>query len=211
MVYFWIELKGDLKLKFTPDIDLNSRLRNGDNKAFELIYNRYSRELYYFINKYISDRERCDDIIHDSFLNLWNARERIRDSHPVQNYLFRITRNLVFKELRKQINTSQIFKNENSNEELEIHGENCVENSLADKEYSYIYNLAIDTLPPQRKRIFRMSREEGLNYKEIAGNLEISTQTVKEHMSLAMKSIKDYIAKEHDIILKGILIVFFLS
>ena len=87
-------------------------------------------------------------------------------------------------------------------ESLEVQGTECVERSLLDKEYATIYNLAVEILPPQRKRIFRMSREEGLSYKEIAGNLEISTQTVKEHMSLAMKTIKDYIAKEHDILLK---------
>ena len=198
-------------MKFTSDIDLNLRLKNGESDAFEVIYNRYVKELYYFTNRYIQDSSLCDDIIHDSFLSLWNARERIRNSHPVKNYLFRITRNLIFKELKNQVNTSQIFKGVDSYETLEVKSGNSVEDSFADKEYSYIYNLAVDTLPPQRQRIFRMSREEGLNYKEIAGNLEISTNTVKEHMSLAMKSIKDYIAKEHDIILKGILVAIFLS
>jgi len=197
-------------LDYISDISLNSRLKNSDHDAFVFIYNSLAKELYYFVKKYIKDEAICDDIIHDSFLNLWNARERIQTTHPIRHYLFRITRNLVYKEIKKQISAS-ILLTVDVVEHEKIEGGECVERTILDKEYANIYNLAINTLPPQRKRIFRMSREEGLTYKEIAGNLEISTQTVKEHMSLAMKSIKDYIAKEHDILLKTIFILVFFN
>jgi len=190
------------------DYNLNSRFKNSDHDAFVIIYNSMAKEMYYFVKKYIKDEAICDDIIHDSFLNLWNARERIKTTHPIRHYLFRITRNLIYKEIKKQISASILLKMDSEIYE-QIDGGECVERKILDKEYANIYNLAINTLPPQRKRIFRMSREEGLTYKEIAGNLEISTQTVKEHMALAMKSIKDYIAKEHDILLKTILILVF--
>ncbi|MVZ60795.1 RNA polymerase sigma-70 factor [Sphingobacterium humi] len=191
-------------------INLNIRLKNGDHDAFVLLYTSNSNELYHFVNKYIKDSSICDDIIHDTFLNLWNARTRISPEHPIKHYLFRICRNLIYKEIKKQVNTALLFNTQLA-ESLEVQGTECVERSLLDKEYATIYNLAVDILPPQRKRIFMMSREEGLSYKEIAGNLEISTQTVKEHMSLAMKTIKDYIAKEHDILLKITLLWLFFN
>lgn len=193
-------------MDFKGDTNINLLLKAGDHTAFVRIYNMHSKELYYFVKRYFKDDSICDDIIHDAFLNLWNSRARILDSHPIGHYLFRITRNLVYKELKKQLTTATLFQN-TLTELDQVQGSECVEKALFNKEYDNIYNLAIDTLPPQRKRIFRMSREEGLTYKEIAGDLKISTQTVKEHMSLAMKSIKDYIAREHDIILKAILIL----
>jgi len=189
------------------DTSLNTRLKNSDHDAFVSIYNRHAKELYYFVNKYIKESSVCDDIIHDAFLNLWNARTRIKDSYPVHFYLFRIVRNLIYKELKKRINFNLLFQY--NSEILDVKGEDDVEDKVLDKEYTEIYHLALNTLPPQRKRIFKMSREEGLSYKEIASNLEISTQTVKEHMSLAMKAIKDYIAKEHDILLKSLLFLIF--
>lgn len=200
--------KGREVLENRNDTNLNTQLRNGVHSAFLTIYNTYARELYFFTKKYIRENSVCDDIIHDSFLNLWNARARIKDSPSVQFYLFKIARNLVFKELKKQIASAQLFEYE-QHHLLDVDGGDCVESILVTKEYNNIYDLAINTLPPQRKRIFRMSREEGMSYKEIASHLDISNQTVKEHMSLAMKSMKDYIAKEHNIILKSVLCLLF--
>jgi len=191
--------------------EINIRLRSGDHQAFVEIYDANAKVLYHFVKKYIQNNAVIDDIIHDSFLLLWKSRDRIKVAHPVSHYLFRITRNQVFKELKKQIRTAEVFPLSTTPLFDEACKSYTAEESLIDKEYDSIYELAINRLPPQRKRIFKMSREEGLSYKEIAGDLEISSQTVKEHMSLAMKSIKDYIAKEHHILLKSVVLYFSFS
>lgn len=185
--------------------EINIRLRNSEHQAFVEIYDANAKLLYHFIKKYIQNQAVIDDIIHDSFLLLWKSRERIKVTHPVSHYLFRIARNQVFKELKKQIKLAEVFQ-ASIPHGVEVCAGYTVEETLIDKEYDSIYELAINRLPPQRKRIFKMSREQGLSYKEIAGDLEISSQTVKEHMSLAMKSIKDYIAKEHHILFKTLLL-----
>ncbi len=183
---------------------MNISIKNGDHKAFIILYDKHAKEMYHFMKRYIQSSEVIDDLIHDTFINLWNARARINTNKPIQPYLYRIARNLMFKEIKKQIIQANLFVDVNQAEN-KVSSQYCIENMLYEKEYFTIYNLAINRLPPQRKRVFRMSREEGLSYSEIAGSLEISTQTVKEHMSLAMKSIKEYIAKEHDILLKAVI------
>ena len=79
---------------------------------------------------------------------------------------------------------------------------------VVEGELDEIYGLAIDKLPSQRKRIFRMCREQGLSHKEIAQHLNISPNTVKEHMSLAMRTIKEYLAKDHDLIFAVLILSF---
>ncbi|MBE8721489.1 RNA polymerase sigma-70 factor [Sphingobacterium pedocola] len=186
---------------------INIRVREGDHQAFLEIYNRFNKTLYHFVKKFIQDTDVIDDTIHDAFLNLWNARHRIEGNHPIEGYLFRITRNLIFKQLKSQLKSAEAMVELRYFEEKRA-VQQSVEQLVIHEEYEGIYELAIDRLPPQRKKIFIMSREKGLSYKEIAQFLEISPNTVKEHMSLAMKSIRDYIAKDHDVILK--LLIFFL-
>ena len=187
---------------------INIRLRDGDHKAFLEIYNRHSKTLYHFARKFIQDTDVIDDIIHDSFLNLWNARHRIKGEYPIESYLFRIVRNLVFKHLKSQLRSTEAMVELKYFEE-ERSVARSAEQAVIEEEYEDIYELAIDRLPPQRKKIFMMCREEGLSHKEIAQFLNISPNTVKEHMSLAMKTIQDYIAKDHGVILSLVFVLLF--
>lgn len=188
---------------------INSRLRDSDHDAFLEVYDGHAKALYHFVRKFIYDTATIDDIVHDSFLQLWNARERIRPNFPIQNYLYKIARNLVYKKLKAHLKFLEIqgelaYIAENRNIQY------SVEDTFIDAEYRDIYQSAVEQLPSQRRRIFKMSRQDGLSHKEIAERLNISVNTVKEHMSLAMRSIQEYIAREHDIILK-VLVFYLLS
>ncbi len=187
---------------------INIRLKEGDHKAFYEVYNRFNKTLYHFVKKFIQDTDIIDDIIHDAFLNLWNARHRIKQDYPIESYLFRITRNLVFKQLKSQLKSAEALVELRYFEEKRVI-QHSAEQSVIEDEYEGIYELAIDRLPPQRKKIFMMCREQGLSHKEIAQFLNISPNTVKEHMSLAMKTIQDYIAKDHGVILSLLFVLLF--
>ncbi|MGB3065827.1 RNA polymerase sigma-70 factor [Sphingobacterium thalpophilum] len=178
---------------------LNVRLREGDHYAFMEAYEKYNKGIYHFVKRFIQDADTIDDIIHDAFLNLWKYRSNIKNNLSLQAYLYRISRNIIFKHLKEKMRAAEaILETANTNQPLD--NSPPADYSLESNEYNRIYELAIDQLPPQRKRIFIMSREEGLSYKEIADHLKISPNTVKEHMSLALKTIREYIAKDHGII-----------
>lgn len=186
--------------------ELNIRLREGDHEAFYEVYSRFNKSLYHFSRKFIQDEDLIEDIIHDAFLNLWNARERISDAYRIESYLFRITRNLIYKHLRAMLRAAELVSELSYVDERKAL-QSSPEHAVLTNEYDNIYELAVERLPPQRKRIFVLSREKGLSHKEIAQFLQISPNTVKEHMSLAIKSIRDYIAKEHDVILKFVVVM----
>ncbi|MCY4778794.1 RNA polymerase sigma-70 factor [Sphingobacterium sp. UT-1RO-CII-1] len=178
--------------------NLGLLIRDGDHLAFMKLYEKYVDGLFNFIRKFIADENVVEDLIHDSFYNLWRYRRNIKEGHPIQNYLYRIARNEVYKELTKQIQRKTTLSTYAENKKGMFEG--SAYQTVLEDELGEIYNMAINKLPPQRKRIFIMCREEGLSHKEIAEHLNISPNTVKEHMSLAMRTIKDYITKEHDVI-----------
>lgn len=187
--------------------ELGPLLKEGDHKAFMQLYDHYVDGLFNFIKKYISDDEVAEDIIHDSFYNLWKYRHNIKQDRSIHGYLYRIVRNEVYKAIRAQIQQKSMLSLYTEKKRRIVEG--SAHEWVVERELDEIYGLAVDTLPPQRKRIFRMCREEGLSHKEIAQHLNISPNTVKEHMSLAMRTIKEYLAKDHDVIFV-VLILFLL-
>lgn len=184
---------------------VNARLKSGEHAAFMEIYERHHQQLYNFVYKYIQDSNLVDDILHDAFLKLWEARSRVSLRFPIHQYLFRITRNLVFQELKNKARTLSLIA-DLSRGSTELDYFSAADFKYQEKEYEEIYQKAVDSLPPQRQRVFILCREKGASYKEAAQILQISPQTVKEHMALALKSIRSYLGAYQDIVFLCVLI-----
>ncbi|MBS7564102.1 RNA polymerase sigma-70 factor [Mucilaginibacter sp. Bleaf8] len=180
-----------------------ARLQCGDVNAFRQIYDYYHGKLFYYVLRFIKVPELAEDVIHDVFLKLWEIREQVKPELSLTGYLYRISRNQVFK-LLKQIAT----QTELQNQIIHIISESITEaeSGLQWQEYSVLLQQAINKLPPQRQRVFKLCRQEGKTYEETAALLGISRYTVKEHMVLAMKSIKDYLHHNTDIVFTLIIV-----
>ncbi|PWG80625.1 RNA polymerase sigma factor [Pararcticibacter amylolyticus] len=186
------------------DAIIFARLKNGDKDAYLAIYNRYHSPVYYFILKYVKIPDLAEDILHDTFLKLWEVRTKIRPEIAGIGYLYRISRNLVFKMMKRISTDGELRKHvieAISDLAVQITGD-----QVEWKEYSGLLEDAISLLPPQRQRVFKLCRLEGKTYEETAKLLGLSKNTVKEHMVLAVKFIKEYFYKNADIIL-GLLLL----
>ena len=174
---------------------LLQRLRLGENDAFLELYNIYHPALYRYVLRFVKVPAIAEDILQDAFLNIWEIRERIDPDLSFKAYLYRICRNSVFKLVKKiagdeglRLQVMLQFKQSVSDADLKVRWQ----------QYEEILYAAIDQLPPQRQRVFMLCREEGLTYDQAAEQLGISRNTVKEHMVLAMKSIKEYFQHHGD-------------
>jgi RNA polymerase sigma-70 factor (family 1) len=184
-----------------PGIDepeILRRLKNGDTIAYLDIYNRYHAGLYCYVLRFVKLPEIAEDIVHDVFIKLWDARESIKPELFTMGYLYRISRNQVFKMMKKISHDEQLRKQVLFKLEQLMPGV-LLEEQLQWKQYESVLEHAIANLPPQRRRVFNLCRQEGKTYQEAAELLGISSHTVKEHMMLAMKSIKDYTYRHTDI------------
>jgi RNA polymerase sigma-70 factor (ECF subfamily) len=166
------------------------RLQKGDSDAFLELYNQYHPALYHYVLRFVKSPAIAEDVLQDVFLKIWEIKSRIDPALSFKAYLYRICRNSVFKLLKKMA----------VDEDLRLQVLQQFTQSVADadlkilwQQYEEILQAAINRLPPQRQKVFRLCREEGKTYEQVADELGISRNTVKEHMVLAMKLIREHV------------------
>jgi RNA polymerase sigma-70 factor, ECF subfamily len=167
---------------------LAERIKLGDKRAFELFFRMLNVRLCVFANRYLNDPEMAQDIVQDAFIHLWESRDDINPEENLKSYLFKIVQNQAINKLKRRKTESKyieilklvyIENNVPSTHELYISGE--LEDHLAE---------SINQLPAGCREIFRMSRHDGLKYREIADILHISSKTVEAQMSKALKLLR---------------------
>ncbi len=164
------------------DIDLLLRLRNGDENAFESIFKKYYASMVLFAMNYLHDRDRSESIVQDVFVIFWEKRF-VLDISSLRGYLVVAVRNRCHNELKRQ----GVIRNYEKS--IEPNVEEWPQ--FPEKENIEKINKIIEELPPRRKKIFKMSRLEGLKYKEIADILAISPKTVEVQMGKALKYLRE--------------------
>ena len=167
---------------------LSIRIKIGDKQAFELLFKTYYPTLCSFSNKYLINPEEAKDVVQDVFLKLWENRNEIDPKESLKAYLFRITANNSIDKLRRRkVKT----KYDDVLKLVYIDSyEPSPHNSLLEQELSEYIDHALKKIPPQCRKVFDLSRIEGLKYNEIAEFLKISVKTVEGHMSKALAIIR---------------------
>lgn len=171
--------------------ELFERIKKNDEKAFEILFHKYYGHLCSFATKIINDDVASEEIVQDFFVKLWEKREQFFIETSIKNYFFRSVKNLCLNFI--QHNKTKIKYAQTVISEVENNfsdDSNYPEIDLAEK-----IEESINSLPEKRQEIFRLSRQEGLKYHEIAKKLNISIKTVETQMSLAMKTLRDKLKK----------------
>lgn len=170
---------------------LVERLAADDRDAFEACYYKYHAPLYRFALKLLKSPMLAEEVVHDTFLKIWENRQRLDAALSLRSYLFTITRNDVLNLLARSAREAAIAQ-----EILASFGEgihNATENEVVYNDYHRIVQQAIDQLPPQRRQVFTLCRLEGKSYEEAATLLNISTGTVSDHMVKAGKTLRQFL------------------
>jgi RNA polymerase sigma-70 factor, ECF subfamily len=172
-----------LKLQPTSDFE---KIQSGDIATFEKVFREYYEYLCFQAYKILRDRDEAEEIVQDTFVKIWNKRHDIQINLSLKGYLAQTIRNGCYN----QIKYNQVRREYASMAQKEMaiaeHGELLVPDELAEK-----INRAIDNLPAERKKIFLMSRHDGLKYQEIADALGISVKTVESQMGKALKYLRE--------------------
>lgn len=175
------------------DDQLIHLLRKDNRAAFTEIYNRYSKTLAAFVNQSskLHDLDDAMDVLHDLFVWLWEERHRLVVKGNLKNYLFTAVRYRIIDSVRKN-STRQKYAD--LLEQMAQNFAHTPQQHLEAKELNLLVGVALDELSPRIKEIYRLSREEHLSSKEIAEQLEISEQTVKNQLTTALKHIRNTIS-----------------
>lgn len=162
-------------------------LKDGDESAFRVIFDLHFKRLYTFCFRLLKNREQAEEVVNDTLMNVWQNRHKLNADFPVLPYLYTITRRLALNMLRDMATSKRAI------DQLWINMEkmsNTTEDSVLLNDLQRFTDEALVNLPPQQQLVFKMSRFEGLNFDEIAGKLNISRNTVKNHLVAALKTLK---------------------
>ncbi|HET6993696.1 MAG TPA: RNA polymerase sigma-70 factor [Chitinophagaceae bacterium] len=163
-------------------------IADGDQKAFTRLVDMYWNKVYGHALAYTKSSPRAQEITQDVFLQVWIKRQTLSEVNDFNNFLFILGKNKIISSMRKKLD--------------ELAGKEPVDLLedvlLPDRqlEYKQVYHQimeAIENLPPTRKLVFKMSRIEGLTYEEISQRLNISRNTVKEHIVRGLSFIRTFI------------------
>ncbi len=182
-------------LKNQENTDENKLLRklvSGDEMAFEILFYRYRGKLGNFVKRSLPPHVDMEETVHEIFLRIWESRTFLDPDRPFSPYLFRVARNFVIDELRKNIG-HQLYLNDLSF--LNDVGTNTTELGIEDAELQNWFKNLLDKLPEKRREIFEMHRLEGLSYQEIASKMNISENTVDTQIRRTLNLFREEIKK----------------
>lgn len=162
---------------------LLEKLAHGDRPSFDALYRRYAAKTEEFLCRMLKDRAEAEDITHDLFLKIWQNRASMAGVTAFGPYLFRMARNAVYDRFDSRTVRMNFAKQVNPLPEYELP-------DVDNRDLLLLIQLAVEKMPEQRRRIFRMSREEGIANDEIARQLSISTRTVENQISRALSELR---------------------
>ena len=171
----------------TEDRELFLKLRDNDERAFQTLFRKYYPAMCHFARQFLNDFEMAEETVQDMFVKIWEKRAALNIETSVKHYLFRSVRNHCLNQIQHEKIKKQYANMVLETAQQEINPEHFyIEVDLIQR-----IEQSIESLPPKRKEIFRLSREQGLKYKEIADELNISVKTVEAQMGLALKHLRE--------------------
>lgn len=169
-------------------------LRKGSHRAYNAIYDMYADKLFGFVFAHTKSRELANDLVQETFLKLWTMRESLSMEGSLLAMLFTISHNKMIDTFRAQINKVEFedYIEFSENAELE---DNAIERKIYYDDFLKALKLCKNLLPNRQMEIFEMSRENGKSIEEIASELKISEQTVKNQLTSALKTLRAELVK----------------
>jgi RNA polymerase sigma-70 factor (ECF subfamily) len=174
--------------------ELLQQVADGSQDAFARIYEMHRQRLYNYLLGITKAAEVAEDILVDVFMKLWIGREMLVRIENLEGFLHKVAYNKAmdfFKTTARHARLQQVYAQRIDQPQQNL------EDWLIDEEARRILREAINQLPPQRKLIYTMSREQGLSYDEIAKALHLSRNTVKGTIMAATRSISEYLQKKY--------------
>lgn len=190
-IYAWF-IVSIFILSKVDDTDISVLIRKvklGDHRAFQDLFNRYHQMLYrYLVGKKVRE-EVAQDIVQQAFIWVWENRTSLDPDKSLKAYLFRIA----YTRFLNTIRDAKKFKDE-ENEMLTVESGDQADDQIINAELKKKIEHAINQLPDKRRQVFELCYLEEFTYKEAAQTLECSVKTIENHMGLALKQLRELLS-----------------
>ena len=174
------------------------QLKLGKQDALQAIFKQYYKYLLVTASNITNDQAIAKDLVQDVFFEIWKKRERLSIQSSLKAYLRKavVNRSLNFLKTHKRFDWGEDqFDTQAPSKEV------SVQQQLEVKDLQQLINQTIDQLPPKCKTIFVLSRFEKFSHKEIAAQLDISTKTIENQITKALKLIRAAVEQYHKLVI----------
>ena len=178
-----------------------------DEAAFSEIFRRYDKRIYPFVLKMIKTNAVAEELTQEIFIKLWFNRQKLNVVNNPSSYLFTIAANHTLDHIRKKLNERKMLNS--LSDILTNNSSNNAEESMLFRDCEALVQQAVLGLPAQQKKVYTLSRQQGLSNEEIARQLNLSPNTVRNHLSEALRSIRAFLEQKGQVIIS--FMVFLLS
>ena len=182
-----------------PDKSLNieqgvlQQIAEGDEASFRQLYAHYYPQLRPFIWKYTGSALQTEDILQETFIRIWLNRDKLPEIENLRAWIFKVASREYLTMLRKKLLYEEKLAAMNVGQEGE-YAPLTPDDQAHLAEIRRVIGEAVARLPEQRRRIYRMSRDEGIRIQEIADTLSITPRTVKNVLTISLKEIREHLA-----------------
>ena len=169
-------------------------IANGDETAFRMLFDQYRERLFFFAWQLCHSAVEAEEVVQDIFLRLWENRSKLGEVDFPRKYIYIMVRNrtldLLSKIARDQRLISEVWTNMSQSD-------NYLEDLLHAQDSRLLIDQAVSQLPEKKQAIFLMSRRDGLSLREIADQMGLSVQTVKNILTEVLKHIKAFLSRHN--------------
>lgn len=169
------------------DKDIVFGIKAADLSAFNKAYSSYHQQIYQFVFKKTQSEYIATEVVQLCFIRLWEKRKTLNEELGLNVQLFGMARQVMIDELRKEATRLKY----NTSSDQYPFTDNLMK-MIESRDMLKHFEQEIDSMPPMRKMVFNLSRQNGLSYSEIAEMLGISTKTVESHIGKVLSRLKHY-------------------
>jgi RNA polymerase sigma-70 factor (family 1) len=166
---------------------------------FRTVYDAYQRPVFAFAYYLTKSKDMAEDVVQEVFTLLWEKRGLLKPETFLLTYLKKMTQNKVIDIFRKATVDKKMAEKIYMAMTTQANAESYSPDYTLEKELSIIYQEALDRLPPQQRLVFTLRRDENLSYNQIADRLGLSPNTVRNHLTIATRSLHRYVGQHVDI------------
>lgn len=176
--------------------DLLDNIAAGNEQSFEILFRQRRNNVYHYLLRITKFPEIAEELTMDIFLKLWLGRDLLKQINDLDAFLYKMAHNKALDFFRTASRHDRLHAAYTEHiQQLHTTGQL----TPVDNESKELLTKIINGLPPRRKLIYRLSREENMTYEQIANHLNLSPKTVKNTMLNALKEIREHLTKQnHD-------------
>lgn len=171
--------------------ELLEQIAAGNEVAFKKLYDHYIHLLVPFLRKLTGADMPTDEIIQETFIRIWLSRDKLPDVQYPRTWIFEVASHAAFTWLKKDLRYQQVIS-------AQLPGDTdqyAVDQHLYLLETRRLIGEAVSQLSDQRRKIYRLSREQGMTIPAIAGELGLSPNTVKNTLVKSLAAIREHLSR----------------